>query len=446
LNIHSEINSIKQINIIKKATSYINITKYKYYDSSLNYLDSLEPCPGYGLIQYWMSGLKKIPVIIFFILKDLVLSFYEKNFVQISKAYDKKYKNIIVSWSKNNNFLKNGSYNDPYFNTNSNINKKNCLWFLIHMDDKIPKKISKNIILIKKINGKFNYKKFIFFFINLKKLIKNFNSIIHRQSYQTIVAYSIFGLFKNLLNYNVKKIIMPYEGQVFQNLIIKKSENFNNKIETIGFVHNFPSALPTNLIHRNGSPKKIIVNGVDQLRCLSKYLFWPKNKILSSESARFIKKKKNMYGKIYLPGHINSINFIITNLKKILLLYPNANIKNFEIKNHPHKLKSKNHITLVRNIKQLLKECRTDNDINKNYKKISIFIGSTGAIGEALEYGCSVIHIVENSTLQTYNNKLFPSIVVKVMTKDIFQYSLIRSGNLIKFGKKLVTFDKYMNI
>jgi hypothetical protein len=235
---------------------------------------------------------------------------------------------------------------------------------------------------------------------------------------------------------------MPYEGQVFQNLIIRKSEIFNNKIETIGFVHNFPPALPTNLIHRMGSPKKIIVSGIDQLHCLSKYLFWPKNKILSFESARFIEKNKDMTGKIYLPGHINSINFIINNLKKILLLYPDANIKNFEIKNHPHKLNSKIHIALIKKIKKLLQEYK--NDINKNFKKISIFIGATGAIGEALEYGCTVIHIVENGILQTYDNKLYPSIKTKIISKYIFEYSLIKKGKLIKFGKKLITFKKYL--
>jgi hypothetical protein len=435
---------MQKLQIIKKSSLFIKKNNI-YYDSSLNYLDSLEPVAGFGIIQYWINGIKKTPYSFFLIVKDFLLSFFKINFVTINKLKKKNYKNIIISWSKIENFSKDGSYNDPYFNTNSNINVNNCIWFLIHIDDKIPKKISKNLLLIKKINGNFDWIKFILFFINLRNLIKNINSIIHKQSHQTKTAYSIFDLFKDLLNYNVKKIIMPYEGQVFQNLIIKKSEIFNDKIETIGFVHNFPAALPTNLIYRMGSPKKIIVNGVDQLHCLNKYLFWPKNKILLLESARFIKKNKDMSGKIYLPGHINSIDFAITNLKKILLLYPCENIPNFEIQNHPHKLKSKTHITLIKNISKLFKEYKNNNNINNSSKKISIFIGSTGAIGEALECGCSVIHIVENSILQTYNNKLYPSIKIKVLSKNIFQYSLLQQGKLIKFGKKLITFKKYLN-
>jgi hypothetical protein len=434
---------MQKLKIIKKSSLFLKKNNI-YYDSSINYLDSLEPVPGFGIIQYWIYGIKKIPYSFFLIIKDFLLSFFRIDFVAINKLKKKYYKNIIVSWSKIENFSKDGSYNDPYFNTNSNINGNNCVWFLIHMDNKIPKNLSKNLLLIKKVNGKFDWIKFTLFFINLEKLIKNIKSIIHIQSYQTITAYSIFNLFKDLLNYNVKKIVIPYEGQVFQNLIIKKSEIFNNKIETIGFIHNFPPALPTNLIHRIGSPKKIIVNGVDQLHCLNKYLFWPKNKILLFESARFIIKKKDMTSKIYLPGHINSINFILTNLKKILLLYPDSNIQNFEIKNHPHKLNSKIHITLIKSIRKLLQEYKNDININKDFKKISIFVGSTGAIGEALEYGCTVVHIVENNILQTYDNKLYPSIKIKIITKNIFEYSLIKKGKLIKFGKKFITFKKYL--
>ena len=151
-----------------------------------------------------------------------------------------------------------------------------------------------------------------------------------------------------------------------------------------------------------------------------------------------------MTGKIYLPGHITSIDFIITNFKKILLLYPESNIQNFEIKNHPHKLKSKIHINLINSLKKLLEEYKKDFNINKNYKKISIFVGSTGAIAEALEYGCTAIHIVENSILQKYDNKLYTSIKIKVITKDIFQYSLAKKRKLIKFGKKFSTFNKYL--
>ncbi len=439
-----KINLINQLKILKKALFYLNKKENNYSDSSLNYLDSLEPTPGYGLVKYWNEGIKKIPAFFFLILKNLVISFYEYKFIKIYKSNNYNYKNIIISWSRFNNFLKDGSYNDPYFNTNSKINNK-CIWFLIHMDQKIPKKISNNIIIIKKELGKLNYRKFIFFFLNIKNLIININQIIHKQSHQTNVAHSIFNEFKLLLNKNVKKIIMPYEGQPFQNLIVEQSEKFNKNIKTIGFVHNFPPPLPTNLIYRNGSPSKIIVCGIDQKFCLKKYLRWPQKKIYVNKSSRFIKINKKMSEKIFLPGYIDSINFIINNLNKIKLIYPNLNIKNFKIQNHPQKLKSPVHINLLKKIKKTLEN--QSQKYNTKNEKISIFVGSTGAIIEALERDCSkVIQITEESVMQIYGGILYPNINIKILDNNIYEYSLKKRGKLISFGNNKITFNKYLKI
>ncbi len=436
-----KINSINQFKILKKATLYLNSKKNKYYDSSLNYLDTIEQNPGYGLIQFWNKGIKKIPIFFYLLLKDFLLSFYEFKFLQINFLKERKYQNIIICWSKINNFSKNGSFNDPYFNTNSNLNQ-NCVWFLIHMDRKVPKKISNNIILIKKESRKFNFKKIIFFFLNIKNLTKNIMLTIHTQSYQTKIAYAIFDKFKSLLNNNLKKILIPYEAQPFQNLIIKETERFNKKIETIGFVHNFPPALPTNLIYRDGSPKKIIVSNINQKKILEKYLFWSKKNILVRESARFIDKSKKMSGKIFLPGYIKSIDLIISNLEILLSIHSDLDIQNFEIKNHPQKLKSKIHIDVINKIKELFKKKYSKNNLNK--QNISIFIGSTGAIMEALEYGCSTIHIVEDPVLQVYSKILYPNIKIKIINKNIYYYSFNVSKKIINLGKKNLTFKKYL--
>ena len=446
-----KINLINQLRILKKATIFLNNKKNTRYDSSLNYLDSIEQNPGYGLIKFWQKGIVKIPIFIFLILKDFLLSFYEFKFIQINKFKKKNYQNIIISWSRINNFEKNGSFNDPYFNTNSNLNN-DCVWFLIHMDHKIPKKISDNIVIIKKESGIFNYKKFIFFLLNIKNLTTNIMSTFHVQSHQTKIGYAIFDKFKHLLKINLNKIIMPYEGQPFQNIIFKKTEEFDKKITTIGFVHNYPPALPTSLIYRNGSPQKIIVSKSDHKYFLNKYLSWNKRNILIKESARFIDKNKKMSEKIFLPGHINSINFIIKNLEILLLNYSSLNIQNFEIKNHPQKLKSKFHIEAVNKIKELLKRKSTKNNINNinnninniNKDNVSIFIGSTGAIIEALEYGCSAIHIVEEPALQIYSHFLYPNIKTKIINKNIYYYSLSSYKKLIKLGKKNYTFKSYL--
>jgi hypothetical protein len=441
-----KINLMKQLQILKKATSFLDNKKNKRYDSSLNYLDSIEKNPGYGLVQFWNKGIVKIPILLFLLLKDFLLSFYEFKFTQINKLKKKKFQNIIISWSRIHNFEKNGSFNDPYFNTNSNLNKS-CIWFLIHMDNKIPKKISNNIVIIKKKSGKYNYAKLISFFINIQNFTTNISSMIHTESHQTKIAYAIFNKFKYLLKNNLKKIIMPYEGQPFQNLIIKKTLEFNKSISTIGFVHNFLPALPTSLIYRNGSPKKIIVSNIDHKYFFNKYLSWSKKRIQIKMSARFIDKKKEMSGKIFLPSHINSLDFIISNLKILLINYSSINIQNFEIRNHPQKLKSNKHIVAINKIKKILKaNYKKKNIIKNNLKKsnISIFIGSTGAIIEALKYNCAVVHIVEDPVLQIYSKLLYPNIKTKIINEHIYYYYLSGTNKIIKLGKKNHTFKSYL--
>ena len=110
-----KIHLINQLKILRKANIFLNYKKNNYYNSSLNYLDSQEPNPGYGLIKYWNEGIKKLPQLLFFILKDLLISFYEYEFTTVGKNKNKKYNNIIITWSKNAYFLKDGSYKDFYF-------------------------------------------------------------------------------------------------------------------------------------------------------------------------------------------------------------------------------------------------------------------------------------------------------------------------------------------
>ena len=55
--------------------------------------------------------------------------------------------NIIYSYCTKKNFNKDGSFNDTYFG--KSVKNKNIYWFLISLDNFIPKK-SKNIFVIYK--------------------------------------------------------------------------------------------------------------------------------------------------------------------------------------------------------------------------------------------------------------------------------------------------------
>ena len=94
------------------------------------------------------------------------------------------------------------------------------MWYIIYLDNELPKKISGNIVIVheKKQLSFVHYKNiFINFFKNKKKLKFLNQEFSH---YSTLANY-IYHDFGNYVN-EVKKIIMPYEGQPYQMQFLKK--------------------------------------------------------------------------------------------------------------------------------------------------------------------------------------------------------------------------------
>lgn len=435
----------KQINLIRKIKNFYRVyyqNKIDNFDSSISFFSTYnQESTGYAVLKYWINK-KNLVLLLKIFIKNFLLSFYYSKLFVKKNAKKKFYDKIIVSWSNIEDFNDDGSYNDKYFNTNSK-NKKNTLWFLIHLDKKIPIKINSNIIILYQKEKKIQILQFLKFIINIKFISINFIKKIDNTSNLTTYGYMIAKKFKNYLNRDVRKIFIPYEGQPFQNILLKFSEDYDPNIKTIGYIHSFPPALPTNLYFRQGSPKKLIVNSFDQKFFFSKFLGWDKNNINVLDSARFDKNKKNMSNCIYLPINFGSSKFIIEQLKIIA----KKNMFNFDyiIKNHPQCLKSKVHLKLIKRI-NILKTKYIINNSNYNIKGQSIFIGATSSVIEALERGVNVIHIVNEPILEVYNPKFWPNIKVNCLNKFIYKYSLIKKKSLIRFGYKEKSFNKYLSI
>ena len=149
-------------------------------------------------------------------------------------------------------------------------------------------------------------------------------------------------------------------------------------------------------------------------------------------SNRFISKKKNFFKIIFLPIFIKSSEDIIQSLQ-LLRDKMAININSFKVKNHPAADSFKENINLIKKIKKI----KNLKNIKKfNRKSLSIFIGSTGAIIEALERGNNVIQITEEPLFELYSDKIWKSIKSEQISKNIFSYKLISRGNLLNLGKK----------
>ena len=75
---------------------------------------------------------------------------------------------------------------------------------------------------------------------------------------------------------------------------------------------------------------------------------------------------------------------------------------------------------------------------------VSIFIGPTASVVEALERNSTVFHICEIPELESYNKKIWKYICTSSIDRNIFKYKLEKKNKLIKFGKNVNLYKSYL--
>lgn len=420
------VNGIKnKIHFFEKKKEFIEEAQNLYYPT---YTDSI------GLYDIYNFSHNKTHNLLYFIkiIKNIFSGIFFSYSKIIGNQYQNNFDNIIFTWANLKNFKNDGSLDDKFFNINSKQTKK-TLWIVIYLDQNVPSKIGNNIIIYKNFKTRKDYPKFFNFLIKKILNFKHFNLFIHSISNFSFFGKNFFDKIKIFLKPEIKNIFFPFEYQPFQNQIIYylKEKKFKTKI--IGYIHAPPLSFPSNYIYRKISPDEIIVNGEDQLYCFNKFLNWPKKIIKVRPSTRFLKDKNiSMKNKIYFPMTIRSEEKLLESFKKIIDSSQYCLI-NKKIQKHPHSAKEKKMLRFEKKLKVLLKTEKN----KKKYaqKNFSIFIGSTGAIIEALERGVNVLQICEFPTLDVYSGRFWRNIIVKQIHNNIFTYKLKKKGRLIKLGK-----------
>ena len=257
----------KQDFLIKKTLDYFSFLRKKKVDlssSAFCYIVTYSPVPGFGIILIWLK--EKFSKIYFFcyVLKGIVSISTLSNFKIFKPKKIIIFDKIILTWAKKKDFSQ-GIFYDSFSNLNSK-KTANVIFFVIYSDYILPVQIPNNVVIFYKSSNNYN---FIFLLSILFKKIKNLfftpSLFFHYFSYQTIFAEIINKFFFYTFNMSkIKKVIMPYEGQPFQNFIFKNIKKKYSKIKTIGFIHSMIPALPLNFIKREGSPEKIYVSSLSQ--------------------------------------------------------------------------------------------------------------------------------------------------------------------------------------
>jgi len=362
-----------------------------------------------------------------------------KNYKINKEVLDKKkFKNLVISSVTKNDFMKNGSYLDSYFKTNSK-NFSKTLWFLISADDYCPSKTDDNVIIFSKKKTIIKYNLFYLINVFFKTLLKvKFSPIkmLHEFSFFTQFSNTVTDqVLTKILKKNFKKVIITYEAQPFQNNIFNKVKKYNNKIRTIGIYHTSLHPLPISLMYRSGNPDELMISGNFQKKILLKHLKWPASSVKTVPAFRYIKKNIiDMSGFIFLPNDFISSKIIVKEFESFLKKNNPNSIGRLKIRNHPHKSKSKKHIKLIKDLENIIKKYQ--DRFSKKSNKESIFIGSTTSIIIALETKVNAIHICENPVFESYNDKIWKPLKVEQIGDKTFFYKLKKRNNLINFSKR----------
>lgn len=435
----SEIIGTLQIKLINKGRDYIQKLESKginVHSSAYCYLNSWSHVPGYTILKSWQNGwlsTLKYSIINF---KSIIgigyLSNYKTHFSSIENI---NADNIIITWCRKEDFDESDMFFDRYFKIYSH-NTNNEIWFLISIDNYKPKKLEKNLILLYNENttNKFNLK-YLLKIINKEFVNNKFNffKIFHKLSASTLFSEIVSdNLINSIKSLNIKKACLPYEAQPLHHNIFSKLKSCN--IYTIGYLHSALSPLMTDLIYRTGAPDKLFVHGNGQIAILNKFLNWPTQSLGFCKSLRYRSSTIfNMNGYIFLPYDFFDMSLYEKELELYFANAPKNSLPKLVLRNHPHKMGSIKHNALIEKINKLLIQYQ-DRFNNNNNRKLSLFLGATAAIIEALELGVEVVHIVTDPVFESHSDLIWENIEVEPHSKYCFSYKNKKQAEYISFG------------
>jgi len=438
----SDIIGTSQIKLINKGRDYIQRLENKDINvdsSAYCYLNSWSHVPGYTKLKFWQNGwLNTLKYSIINLKSILGIAYLSGYKTHLSSIENINAENIIITWCRKEDFDESEMFYDRYFKIRSN-DTTNEIWFLISIDNYKPKFLEKNLILLynENITNKFNLK-YLLKVIKKEFLINKFNifKIFHKLSASTVFSEIVSdNLINSIKSLNIKKACLPYEAQPLHHNIFSKLKTCN--IYTIGYLHSALPPLMTDLIYRTGAPDKLFVHGNGQITILNKFLNWPIQSLGFCKSLRYRSSSIfNMNGYIFLPYDFFDMSLYVRELETYFTSASLNSLPNLKLRNHPHKADSKKHNILIEKINELLVKYQDRFYNNNSNRKLSLFLGATAAIVEALELGVEVVHIVTDPVFESHSELLWKNIEVESYSKFCYIYKNKKHSEYISFGSE----------
>jgi hypothetical protein len=349
---------------------------------------------------------------------------------------------LVVSWSRGGDFAPNGSYQDRYFRAGSRGNPS-TLWFLIPIDESVQQVLDPNVMVFRRRPGTSR--------LDFPFLLRSAAAIPVRETRPdgTVPALSATVLFADQVTRaviatldaaRIRSIVMPYEGQPFQHAIFRAAKQQSPTVKTIGYLHSALPPVPTDLIHRPGAPELLLVHGRGQIDILSRHLGWPTRSLREIPSLRYrAADPATLGGFVFLPYGFDDPDVIEAAYREFVRGCAAAALPRFIVRNHPVMNRSRAHIQLGRKIEAIT--CEHADRFSAAPAPISVFIGATAAILEALERGIVAIHLCSRPLTESHCAEIWRDLSVERLGKHAFRYRLPARGTYIHFGSESVSLD-----
>ena len=442
----------RQLRLIERSHAFLAAQARRGVDVAIApecYLNGWARVPGNARLRYLGGGWGGTAALLAARIKDaLNVARHSEYEIVGGGASLARFERLVISWSRRSDFAGDGSYVDRYFHASSR-ETPNTLWLLIAVDQAAPERLEPNVRVFRRRPGTPGFD-----FLHLVRCAAaalrpskpGVDGSVPALSAAVSLARQLVAVVVALLDADsVSSVVLPYEAQPFQHAVFRAVKRHDRSIATVGYLHSALPPLPTDLIHRVGAPELLLVHGQGQAEILTSRLGWPRSALRTIPSLRYrVTDPGPLGGLVLLPYAFGDARVIEAAFRDFLLSATRGTLPPLSVRNHPMMQESKPHRRLQRRLEA---EMRAHSDRfagGPRAQPVSVFIGATAAILEALERGVAVVHICSQPLMESHGAQVWEGLEVERIGEHVFRYRLPVRGTYIEFGAETDTFERYL--
>jgi hypothetical protein len=422
-----------QLHLIEQARAFIRSRGARGLDVAVDpecYLNPWAQDVGNSRLHALASGWRALPLRLSARMKDAARLVRPPRFSVTTpvNGHEQQFATMVVSWTRAADFDADGVYFDRYFRLSS-ADAPDVLWFLVSVDGVVPPRIAGNVRIChpttrtrpeeSRSSGS-------------RGLRRRSSFPSHARATAESLAAAMQSQFRVQ---RLRHLLMAYEAQPFQHAMNLAAKAHDPHIVTAGYHHSSLTALPTDLVYRNGAPDRLFVHGSEQADILCRHLGWPQERLQVVDSLRYRRNDPAPLARhILLPYSFDNAEPIVTAVEGHLRTSAPRSMPQWSVRNHPMMTQSAKHVGLENRVRSVIERYRDRMTADSSADRQTLIIGATAAVLEALERGLDVVHICTNPLFEAHTSAIWRRLSVEALAPAVYRYRLNELGGYIRLG------------